>query len=116
MVAENRLRPAVLDSRADPFDDGGAILATITQIPDEDEASALGMTAVWLVAQMKEQLAQRLNLTMYIADDVDRSIHQGLHELTVIHVLPLLFGFGVADLYIGITLERRQYYRGEVPP
>ena len=67
MVAKDALCSASFDQALHEFDDCWTIWATVGQIADEDESSALGMLPVVAVAKMCEQCQERGILAMNIA-------------------------------------------------
>jgi hypothetical protein len=55
MVAQNALRPASFDEALDEIDDRWTIWATVSEVADEDEYSAIGMLSVVAVAKLCKQ-------------------------------------------------------------
>jgi hypothetical protein len=80
VIAKHALCPASINKIANEINDCGAVRATVGQISNKDEASALEVCSVIAVAQMSQQRAQRADLTVDIAHDVERTVEEGLDE------------------------------------
>ena len=76
MVAERGQRAALLDQALHEGDGAGAVRAAVAQVADEDEAAAVGVPALGVVAEVGQQRVQRLEFAMDVAHDVERAVGQ----------------------------------------
>jgi hypothetical protein len=74
VVAKDTLRQATINQTGNEIDDCRAIRSTVGQIAHEDQSSALGVLSIIGVAQMLQQRAQRADLTVDIANDVEGAV------------------------------------------
>lgn len=80
MVAQNALCPARFNEALNEMDDCRAVGATVGQITYENQSTTIGMDAIICVAQVPQQRTQGIDLTVNIANDVERSVEKGLDE------------------------------------
>ena len=78
MVAQHAKGAACANPAARKLQHRDAVGSPVDEIPQEDDATSLGVDAVPVVAKVPEQAHQRIKFTVDIADDVERAFGQGL--------------------------------------
>src|SRR5690606_6249639 len=91
----------------DALHDGRAVLSAIHEITQEHEPPASRMLAVTRVAKASDQGVERRDLAVYVGNDINRSIEQGL-DMLLHEVLLTVIRFGRQSLH-------RQERRSDVP-
>jgi hypothetical protein len=80
VIAQHTLGTTDFDKTLNEIDDGRAVGATVGQIADKDKSSAIGMLPAVAVAKVSEQRAERGDLAVEIANDVERAVEEGSDE------------------------------------
>jgi hypothetical protein len=80
VIAEHRLRSLRLDEPADHLDDGWTIGTAIHEVADENEAPALRVLPLAVVAQVAQDGEKCFDFAVDVAEDVEGAIEKRLYE------------------------------------
>ena len=77
MIADNALRVTGLNKPHHLVQHGRAIRPAVRQVADKYEPPPVLVSPVLVIAKMAQQVFERIDFAMDIADDINRAVKQG---------------------------------------
>ena len=100
VIAQHTLGTTDFDKTLNEIDDGRAVGATVSEVADEDEYSAIGMLSVVAVAKLCKQRKEWIDLTVNVAHNVERAVKERLDEW-ISHILQNHSTTSPDDIWLG---------------
>ena len=80
VVAEHTLCSPQLDKILDQIDDAGAVRTAIGQVANKHQSTSVGVLPGEVVAQVSDQMTQRVAVAVNVAHDIQGSIEKWLDQ------------------------------------
>jgi hypothetical protein len=81
VVAKDTLRRSGADEFRDQVDNSWTVGTAVGQVAKKNEASACRVQSRGGIVQLMQQVAQSVQLSVDVPDNVDRAIEEGLNKL-----------------------------------